>query len=128
MTPVILDTSAYSAFRRGMPEVKPYFVRNNDVLVPIIVLGELRGGFAVGTRQAENERLLQEFLSLPNVRVVEITDATTHVSAKIYAQLRSAGTPIGQNDVWIAALAIEHKARLLTLDKDFAVVKGLQIA
>ncbi len=127
MTQVIIDTSAYSAFRRGLAAVRPYFIHSNDILVPVIVLGELRSGFAVGTRQTDNERLLQEFLSLSNVSVVDVADPTTHVVAKLYSQLRRAGTPIGQNDLWIAALAMEHKAQLLTLDKDFACVEGLEL-
>ena len=77
MNQLIIDTSAYSAFRRGYEIVKPYFTSDHDILVPIIVLGELRAGFYSGKHQAENERLLQKFLSLSNVSTISVQDSTT---------------------------------------------------
>ncbi len=125
MTRVILDTSAYSAFRRGLPVVQPYIMHENDIFMPIVVIGELRGGFAAGTKQPENERLLQEFLSMPNVSVATITDQTTQIFGNLYTELKMLGKPVGQNDLWIAAMALEHEARLLTFDTDFSRIAGL---
>jgi tRNA(fMet)-specific endonuclease VapC len=41
--------------------------------------------------------------------------------------LRVAGTPIPENDVWIAAIAIQHSLPLMTRDKRFKAVKGLEV-
>ncbi len=125
---LLIDTSAYSAFRRGLPEVKQYFTHEHDLLVPLVVIGELRAGFAAGAHQRQNETLLQQFLALPNMNMVGLSDATTQAFGTLYAQLRRAGTPIGQNDMWIAAIALEHGLSLVTLDRDFANVSGLQLA
>lgn len=125
---LILDTSAYSAFNRGDRRLKRWFRSDHDILVPLVVVGELRAGFAAGTRRPENEALLQRFLDAPNVTVVSLTDATTRLFAEIYLKLRRAGTPIGTNDLWIAALAREHHGQLLTLDTDFSGIPGLKIA
>lgn len=127
MSQVVIDTSAYSAFRRGVASVRPHLTSKHDVLVPIIVLGELRAGFAAGGQQAENECLLKYFLGLPNVSVLSIKDSTTHEFGAIFASLKVIGRPIGQNDLWIAAIAREIGVPLLTLDSDFSQVKGLEL-
>lgn len=123
-----LDTSAYSAFNRGDKRLKEWFQADNEIVVPIIVIGELRAGFAAGSKRKENEDLLQRFLDSPNVIVVAITDATTRIYAEIYVRLRQKGKPIGTNDMWIAAIALEQNNVLLTLDGGFSDIPDLMIA
>lgn len=123
----VLDTSAYSEFNRGNPKLRQWFRSDHEVTVPLIVIGELRAGFAAGDRRAENEQLLQRFLDSPNVHTASITDKTTHLFAQIYLALRQAGTPVGTNDLWIAALSVEHHYPLLTVDSDFSRIKAIQL-
>jgi len=120
-----LDTSAYSAFNRGDKRLRKWFNSDNEIIMPNIVVGELRAGFAAGNRREENEQLLQRFLDSPNVSIVTITDKTTQVYADIYLKLRQKGKPIGTNDMWIAAMSLELDVSLLTTDTDFAHVPGL---
>jgi predicted nucleic acid-binding protein len=47
---------------------------------------------------------------------------------RIYLGLRGSGTPIGTNDMWIAATAMEHNCELVTLDADFGRVSELMVA
>jgi predicted nucleic acid-binding protein len=47
--------------------------------------------------------------------------------AEIDVFLRKEGRPIPRNDVWIAAAAMEHGMRLLTLDAHFAEIPMLMI-
>ncbi len=122
-----LDTSAYSAFNRGDNSLRVWFSIDNDIIVPIIVVGELRAGFAAGTKQKENEELLQRFLDSPNVYVQTITDKTTLIYSQIYLKLREKGKRIGTNDMWIAAIALELDNELLTLDDDFKNVPNLML-
>ena len=120
----IIDTSAYSAMYRGDVRLKKYL--KADLYIPVIVVGELRAGFANGSKQQQNEMYLCRFLDAPNVTFLKIGDKTTKIYGKIFAQLRKTGTPIGTNDMWVAALCIEHKLPLLTLDSDFNDVKNLK--
>jgi tRNA(fMet)-specific endonuclease VapC len=90
------------------------------VLLPFVVLAELRAGFAVGAQGRANERSLQRFLAKDGVEVMYATDATTHHYAALYRQLRAQGTPIPTNDLWIAAFVTEHGASLFTRDAHFA--------
>ena len=76
MNQLIIDTSAYSAFRRGDIVVEPYFTSTHEILVPTIVLGELRAGFCSSRYQVENERLLQKFLVLVKITVKKILYTT----------------------------------------------------
>lgn len=125
---ILLDTSAYSGFNRGDERLIDYFKPERELLVPLVVVGELRAGFALGNKQHENAVLLQKFLDSPNVHTITITDTTTQLFAALYQRLKMAGTPIGTNDMWIAALALEHDSMLVTLDSDFQSVPDLLIA
>ena len=114
-----LDTSAYSAFKRGHREVLALVRRYPTILVPAIAVGELLAGFARGNRRDENRRELRLFLDRPRVTVTAATSATAERYAAVYAYLRAAGKPIPTADMWIAASAMEHGAELVTLDAHF---------
>ena len=122
-----LDTNRYTDLCRGDPEVVDQVTRASAVLVPLVVIAELRAGFAVGNRGHENERVLQRFLVKPGVHVIYPTDATTRLYANLYRQLRSQGTPIPTNDLWIAALVTEHGVPLMTRDDHFRHLPQLDI-
>ena len=122
-----IDTSAYSAAERDNPQVREWFAPNHHLLVPIIVIAELHAGFANGRKQRQNEDLLDEFLSSPYTDILHITERTALLYADIFTELRKAGRPINTNDMWIAALCIEHNLPLLTLDADFKNIKALNL-
>lgn len=123
----VIDTSAYSASERDEPIVRKWFSTQHHLLVPIIVIAELHAGFANGNKQKANEELLEGFLASPFTDILFITEQTAHLYAGIYLALKRAGTPINTNDMWIAALALEHNLPLLTLDQDFENIKNLKL-
>jgi tRNA(fMet)-specific endonuclease VapC len=116
---VLLDTSAYSALRRGHQPVLDVMRRSQTVAVSAVVLGELYSGFRAGDRWAENTAQVAQFLSKPSVRVLNVTEETALRYAEVDVYLRTKGRPIPRNDVWIAAVALEHGLQLLTLDDRF---------
>ncbi len=122
---LVLDTSAYSRFRAGDTRVRDLIAEAEQVLVPAPVLGELHGGFEMGSRMLENRVALSEFLSEPFVRTIPVSENVARHYGRIYAGLRRAGTPIPTNDIWIAACALDEGACLLTFDRDFDSVAGL---
>ncbi len=128
MTRLTLDTSAYSAFKRGHRGVVSHLRRADEILLPSVVLGELLGGFEAGRRPQRNRDELLLFLDSPRVRLVSIGEATAERYAVIYASLRAMGQPIPTNDLWIAASAMEHGTELVTLDGDFAHVAQILVA
>ena len=116
----MVDTSAYSAFKRGHSGVVDALQRARSILIPVIVLGELLAGFEIVTQREDNRSELDAFRENPRVRLVRITGDTGKLYANIFAYLRRIGRPIPTNDLWIAAACMEHGAELLTLDAHFA--------
>jgi tRNA(fMet)-specific endonuclease VapC len=116
---IALDTNAYSDFMRGVPS-RVHLVRTARTLhLPLIVLGELRAGFAAGNQPSANAANLQRFLNSPRVHLLPLDEQTTHHYAHLYRQLRNQGVAIPTNDLWIAALAVQHDLILCTSDAHF---------
>lgn len=126
MRPVMLDTNAYTAFMLGEQSVADVMAHADRLLLNSIVLGELLGGFAAGTREPKNRSELARFLDTPRVELLPITAQTADSYALVYAGLRRKGQPIPTNDLWIAASALEHGAALLTRDAHFRQIDGLR--
>jgi tRNA(fMet)-specific endonuclease VapC len=116
---VALDTNRYVDLCKGVAETVTLLEEAETVVVPFVVLGELRAGFAHGRRQAENERTLTRFLLKDGVRVVFADDQTTFHYATVFRQLRRQGTPIPTNDMWLAALVLQHRLVLHARDAHF---------
>jgi tRNA(fMet)-specific endonuclease VapC len=114
-----LDTNRYTDLCRGEAFVVETVEQADEVWLPFIVLGELRAGFAVGSQGARNEAVLRRFLLKPGVGILYAGEQTTHHYANVYRQLRKQGTPIPTNDMWIAALVLEHSLVLCARDVHF---------
>ena len=116
---VALDTNRYVDLCRGVTATVALLEEAEAIVLPFVVIGELRAGFAHGRRQAENERILRRFLLKEGVRVLFADDQTTHHYASLFRQLRKQGTPIPTNDMWLAALVLQHNLALHARDKHF---------
>ena len=116
---IALDTNRYTDLAGGVREVREKVEQADAVYLPFVALAELRYGFLVGTRLKGNEELLDRFLREPNVAALYPDDHTTRQYADIATQLRRQGTPIPSNDMWIAALCIQHGLTLYARDKHF---------
>jgi tRNA(fMet)-specific endonuclease VapC len=116
---IAIDTNRYVDFAKGLPEAVERFRRADEILVPFVVLGELRAGFAGGVRTGQNEANLVRFLDSRRVDVVFADEDTTHHYARLFHQLRRQGTPIPTNDLWIAALVIQYELHLFARDAHF---------
>lgn len=116
---VALDTNRYVDLCKGVGETVALLEEADAILLPFVVLGELRAGFVHGRHQAENERILRRFLSKAGVAVLFADEQTTHHYASVFRQLRKQGTPIPTNDMWLAALVLQHNLALHARDKHF---------
>ena len=124
---ILLDTNAYSAYRRGNSEVLEALGRAERVFMSVFVLGELLYGFRGGNRYVQNRRELSAFLDKPSVFVATATDDTSEQFAVTKEALRQAGTPLPMNDVWIASHCLQLGATMVTLDGHFGNVPGLRV-
>jgi len=116
---VALDINRYVDLARGEEAVVELLEHAEQIFLPVVVLAELRAGFAVGTRGARNEGGLRRFLLRSGVSLLFPDEQTTYHYAALFRQLRQQGTPIPTNDVWIAALVIQHGLVLCSRDAHF---------
>jgi tRNA(fMet)-specific endonuclease VapC len=124
---LFIDSNRFTDFARGLAEVVARFESADELWLSLIVLGELRGGFAFGTKSVLNEEILEKFLGRSMVQVLALDEETVDHYAAVYSGLRRGGTPIPTNDMWIAAQAIQHDLILDTRDQHFHYVSGLKL-
>lgn len=116
---VAVDTNRYVDLCKGVSETVEILETADLIMLPFVVLAELRAGFLLGRRQVENERALRAMLLKDGVEVVYADDQTTHHYASVCRQLRKQGTPIPTNDMWLAALVLQHNLALHARDRHF---------
>jgi tRNA(fMet)-specific endonuclease VapC len=122
---VALDTNRLTDLFQGDAELADRLSECDEVWIPLIALAEMKAGFLGGSQQYRNEGLLRTFLSKPTVGILLPARETAEHYARLFVQLKRAGTPIPDNDLWIAALALEHDLQLLTRDRHFERVPQL---
>ncbi len=116
---LILDTNRYTDLARGDATVVHFLEHADMIYLPFVAIAELRGGFAMGKRGRENETFLRQFILQSNVTSLYPDEQTTVQYAAVYRHLRRQGTPIPTNDIWIAALTLQHGLKLYARDKHF---------
>jgi predicted nucleic acid-binding protein len=121
---LILDTNALSAFIDGEPAVGEVLRRQARVAIPVIVLGEFRYGIS----QSRHRKAYEDWLeaNFRRFEVLDVTGDTTHAYASVRVALRRSGRPIPANNVWIAALALEHRLPILSRDEHFDAVESIE--
>ncbi len=120
-----LDVNRYSDFCRGDEQAVDVVRRAGELYFPFVVIAELRVGFRLGTQGARNEQVLGSFLRENDVDVLYPDESTTHTYASLFTQLRAAGTPMPTNDLWIAAIVLQHGLTLYSRDRHFAYLPQL---
>jgi predicted nucleic acid-binding protein len=118
-----LDTSAYSQFKRGDPQVVDLIDRADWIGLPAVVLGELWLGFLLGSRLRQNQTELAAFLSHAVVEMLPVDADVARLYAEIVVDLRTSGMPLPTNDIWVAATAARAGATVLTYDAHFTAIK-----
>jgi tRNA(fMet)-specific endonuclease VapC len=122
---VALDTNRLTDLFQGDAALAKWLGTCDEVWIPLFVLGEIKAGFHGGSQQRRNETLLRELLTKETVSVLLPGRETAEQYARLFVQLQRAGTPVPDNDLWIAALALEHDLVLVTRDKHFQHIPQL---
>lgn len=95
------------------------------VYVSSTTIGELYFGAYNSGKTQQNIQNIQQFSSLISILVVD--ENTANWYGKIKKALRAKGRPIPENDIWIAASAMQHGLILATRDAHFNQVENLTI-
>lgn len=125
MRPILIDTNAYVAFKKGDASIMEIIQHAETLAISPVVLGELLGGFESGNKTKKNLDELQQFLQSSRIRVFSITADTAKFYSQVYSALKNKGHPIPTNDMWIAAQALENGCVLCSYDKHFKTIEGL---
>lgn len=121
---MILDTNAVSALFTGAPALGQILAAEPRHHLPVIVIGEYRYGL-LGSRhrsplQGLLETLIRESIILP------VDEATAGIYSELRGELRRKGKPIPENDIWIAALAMQYRQPVVSRDGHFDELPSLR--
>jgi tRNA(fMet)-specific endonuclease VapC len=122
---IALDTSVAVRFLNGDAAITARVLAVPEIILPIVVVGELLFGAENSTRPLQNWPRYLEFMSACVVTPLGRETATTYARTRL--ALKRKGRPIPMNDVWIAAQCLEHGWVLVTDDTDFDYVDGLAL-
>jgi len=120
---MILDTNAVSALLAGEPGLLPLLAGQARLHLPVVVIGEYRYGLRRSRRSRALSRLFELLIAESAVLPIDLETADRY--AEVRDELRRRGTPIPENDVWIAALARRHELPVVSRDEHFDRVAGL---
>ena len=122
---VLLDTSIVVSVLRRVPGMRERLKSASELWLPLFALGELEYGVSHSSEPGKQRQALSLFLQ--GVDLLLPSEKTTRKYGRIKAELARAGTPIPENDVWIAAQAIEHGLPWATCDAHFNRVNALTV-
>ena len=122
---VLLDTSVVVRHFRTPGGISGKLDSFEAIYLPQPTLAELYAGAYRSATPGKNLEIIYRFLDA--VDVILPDEETPQQYGRISAQLHRDGSPIPQNDIWIASIAMQSGLPLATLDAHFARVNGLAI-
>ena len=122
---MLLDTNIVIALFAGEAAVQQRLTESDEAFVPCMVLGELYYAARKSTRATENLARIDEFATRSTVLSCDTAIAQQY--GEIKNQLRAKGRPILENDIWIAAIAMQSQLTLVARDGHFHEVDGLRV-
>jgi len=120
----LLDTNIIIALFASEASIINNLVQADEVFIPSIVIGELHYGARKSGRFQENLERLEELVA--NSAIIDCDSTTARQYGDVKNRLRIKGRPLPENDVWIAALALQYSLTLVTRDAHFQEVENLQ--
>jgi tRNA(fMet)-specific endonuclease VapC len=121
----LLDTSVIIHTFKSRNDIAGKLDTIQDIFVPVTVIGELYYG--AYKSQDANKHILRMQAFLQTCQTIP-TDATTaDIYGRIKSELIKKGKPIPENDIWIAAIALQYNLPLFTTDNHFQEIEGVVI-
>ena len=120
----LLDTNIIIALFADESDVKENLGAAEEVFLPSIAVGELCYGARKSARPQENLARISELVH--NSVVLGCDAETARQYGEVKNALRLQGRPLPENDIWIAAVALQHRLTLVTRDAHFQGIDGLE--
>ncbi|MEX2375084.1 MAG: type II toxin-antitoxin system VapC family toxin [Dehalococcoidia bacterium] len=122
----LLDTGIVAALFRGDAEVARRIEEADELYLSVVALGELYYGAFHSAQQEKEEQQVADFAVAAQLLLCDMGTAETY--GRIKTKLRAKGRPIPENDIWIAAVAMQHDLTLAHRDAHFDEIDGLKRA
>src|SRR5205814_9720732 len=113
----LLDTNIIIGLLNGENNIRDAIADAAEVFVPVVAVGELFFGAAKSGRPDANRTLIEAFTRTRIVLLLDVSVARLY--GRIKNELRSQGTPLPENDIWIGATAMHHHLTLVSRDQHF---------
>ena len=120
----LLDTNIIIRLFTGDSAIQKKMLNGDNLFLPSPAIGELYYGAQKSGKVAENLHRTNTFVE--NHILLSCDLETAQWYGIIKNQLRRKGRPIPNNDIWIAAIAMQHDLILVTRDSHFDEVESLQ--
>lgn len=120
-----LDSNIIIDLFHGNEAVNNFINNNESISLPVIVVGELYFGAENSNNIKKHNKQVDDLIT--DFETVNIDFETAKYFAKIKSNLKKLGKPIPENDIWIAALTLQHNRILVTNDNHFSLVEKLKI-
>ncbi|HEV2481910.1 MAG TPA: type II toxin-antitoxin system VapC family toxin [Puia sp.] len=121
----LLDTNIVSALLKGETIIADKIDKAEATYIPIIVVGELYYGASFSSQIEKKTADLKLITS--RYQTLSLDEETTIVYGNIKTALRKKGKPIPENDIWIAAIALQNDLPLVTRDNHFKETESLTL-
>lgn len=120
---ILLDTNIVIELFKGNTSITASLETLQSVNIPFAVLGELYLGAYRSSNSKKHIKQVSDFLG--NCNILPADEETANIYALIKSALLNKGKPIPENDIWIAAIARQHKLILVTSDRHFDEIDGI---
>jgi tRNA(fMet)-specific endonuclease VapC len=122
---VVADTNIFIDLMKGDEAIAQKLESFDEVYISPVVLVELYFG---AYRSANPEKHLRKVgIAIDKSKLLAIDAVTAEIFVTIKLALFAKGNPIPENDIWIAATALQHQLLLYTNDKHFTEVNGIKL-
>jgi len=120
----LLDTNAVIALQRGNINLQKLLI-DVEIFLPSIVTGELYFGAYQSTQIASNIAVIDQLVK--NRVILNCDSQTSKFYGQIKQSLKAKGRPIPENDIWIAAIAVQYNLILVSNDRHFAEINNFHV-
>lgn len=121
----LLDTNIIIALFNGDTSITARLQAAGEVFIPSVALGELHFGAAHSGKPEANAARIDDFAHTSTV--VGIDAETARHYGRLKGALKKRGRPIPENDIWIAACAVQHGLILVSRDSHFTNLEGFDL-
>lgn len=120
----LLDTNIFISLELGR-SINSQMIPD-ELAISVVTLAELEFGVHSATDQQTRAKRMATFRKVMDFEAIEITSDIASIWAAVRASDQAKKSKLSENDIWIAATAINQGVPLVTQDRAFASISDLE--